>query len=438
MSLADLAALPWLPWLLSGAAGGLVLGLLVGLLAGGQATARARQENAVLAARLEATEAMEQERDRAFDEARYQLSNAFQALAGEALRDNAESFLRLAQERLGQFQVQARADLGERERAVERLVAPLREALGRTETQIQALEKERREAYGALQAHLQGMAGVQRELQAETANLVRALRRPEVRGRWGEMTLRRLVELAGMVEHCDFEEQAHRGTDQGPVRPDLVVRLPNAREIVVDAKTPLDAYMDATEATGDDARREALIRHARGLRRQVQSLADKAYWRQFQRAPDFVVLFIPGEQFLSAALDQDRDLLEYALARQVIPATPTTLVALLRSVAFGWRQEALAAHTEQVRELGVTLHQRLVTFAEHLSRLGRSLGSSVDHYNRALGSLERQVLSAARRFADYGVDSDRPLDAPPPLERTVRPPAHAGESPGDTEPGHDT
>ena len=204
MTLPDLATLPWLPWLLSGAAGGLVLGLLLGLLAGGRSAARARQHNAALAARLEAAEGLEQERDRAFDEARYQLSNAFQALAGEALRDNAESFLRLAQERLGQFQVQARAELGERERAVERLVQPLRDALGRTETQIQALEKERREAYGALQAHLQGMAGVQRELQAETANLVRALRRPEVRGRWGEMTLRRLVELAGMVEHCDF------------------------------------------------------------------------------------------------------------------------------------------------------------------------------------------------------------------------------------------
>jgi DNA recombination protein RmuC len=409
----SLESLP-LPVLLGAAAGaGLLLGALLAWLG-------MQRRLIALRARIDAMKLVESERDRAFTEARRQLADSFSALSGEALRRNSESFLRLAESKLQHLERESEHRLGERQRAVEALVAPIREALDKTREQIQAVERSRHEAYGSLGRHLETMTRDQQSLRAETANLVKALRRPEVRGRWGEMTLRRLVELAGMVEHCDFHEQVSQDGDSGRRRPDMVVSLPNGRSLIIDAKSPLDAYVDAVEAVEDDARRAALTRHARQLRRQVQQLADKSYWQQCPGTPDFVVLFIPGDHFLSAALDQDAALLEDALRQQIILATPTTLVALLRAVAHGWREERLAANAAEIRQLGEQLQTRLARFTDHLTKLGRSLGSSVDHYNRAVGSLQRQVMPSARRFSELGVDGGHEPAAPEPLPQRPR------------------
>ena len=347
------------------------------------------------------------------------------ALSGEALRQNSQTFLQLAQESLKQFQVQARGDLEQKEKAVENLVKPIREALEKTERQVQLMEKERKEAYGALHKHLETMAQTQQLLQGETRNLVQALRRPEVRGQWGELTLKRLVELAGMVEHCDFYPQESVDTEAGRLRPDMVVRMPGGREIVVDVKTPLDAYLSAIEAADEVSRSKHLEHHARKLRERVRELATKAYWNQFSSAPDFVVLFIPGDQFLAAALDVDRALLEDALKQNVILATPTSFVALLRAVAYGWRQEQLAGNADRIRELGEEQYQRLATFTEHLARVGSSLEGSVSAYNKAVGSLDSKVLPGARKFVEMGVSARKTLEPLRPLEIAPRdvPPA---------------
>jgi DNA recombination protein RmuC len=250
---------------------------------------------------------------------------------------------------------------------------------------------------------------------------VQALRRPEVRGQWGEMTLKRLAELAGMVEHCDFYEQEHTDTEEGRMRPDMIVRMPDGREIVVDVKTPLDAYLSAVEATDDDTRRKHLEHHARKVRERVRELSSKAYWTQFKSAPDFVILFIPGDQFLSAALDMDRSLLEDALKQKVILTTPTSFVALLRAVAYGWRQESLTANAEHIRDVGEELYGRLMTFSEHLMKLGRSLNSTVADYNKTVGSFEAKLLPGARKFSEMGVGGgDKALAEPERIDKAVR------------------
>ncbi|MEK7711589.1 MAG: DNA recombination protein RmuC, partial [Pseudomonadota bacterium] len=323
----------------------------------------------------ELTTTLEIERRQAMDKLA-EVEKTFALLSSEALRQNSKSFLQLAQESLKQFHVQAKGDLDLKEKAVENMVRPIREALEKTEQQVRLMEKERKEAYGALHKHLETMTQTQLLLQGETRNLVQALRRPEVRGQWGEMTLKRLAELAGMVEHCDFTTQETVSGEDGKMRPDMVVRMPDGREIVVDVKTPLDAYLSAIEAADDATRVKHLEHHARKVRERVRELATKAYWNQFKNAPDFVVLFIPGDQFLSAALDMDRELLEDALKQKVILATPTSFVALLRAVAYGWRQEALAANADRIREVGEDLYQRLAVFTEHLSKLGGSLEGS--------------------------------------------------------------
>jgi DNA recombination protein RmuC len=255
---------------------------------------------------------------------------------------------------------------------------------------------------------------------------VQALRRPEVRGQWGEITLRRLAELAGMVEHCDFYEQEHRSSEEGSFRPDMVIRMPAGREVVVDIKTPLDAYLSAVEAGDDDSRRQHLERHARNVRQRVRELAGKSYWSQFKKAPDFAVLFIPGDQFLSAALDVDRRLLEDALQQKVILATPTSFVALLRAVAFGWRQETLAENAEKIRSVGENLFHRLATFAEHLAKLGRSLDSSVTSFNRAVGAFDTGVIPGARKFTEMGLTARKPLSPPDQIEKGPREVGGAG------------
>ena len=349
-----------------------------------------------------------------------EVEKTFALLSSEALRQNSKTFLQLAQETLKQFHVQAKGDLEQKEKAVENMVKPIREALEKTEQQVRLMENERKEAYGALHKHLETMAQTQLLLQGETRNLVQALRRPEVRGQWGEMTLKRLAELAGMVEHCDFTTQETVSGEDSSMRPDMVVRMPDGREIVVDVKTPLDAYLSAVEAADDATRTKHLEHHARKVRERVRELATKAYWNQFKNAPDFVVLFIPGDQFLSAALDVDHALLEDALKQKVILATPTSFVALLRAVAYGWRQEALAANADRIREVGEDLYQRLAVFTEHLSKLGSSLEGSVSHFNKAVGSFDSKVLPGARKFVEMGVSPKKTLEPPTPLEIAPR------------------
>jgi len=349
----------------------------------------------------------------------------FDAVAGAALRSNSEVFLQLARQTLGQQQQLAARDLADREQSVASLLAPVREALARTHEQIARIEKERAEAFGSLRASLEGVALGQQALQRETRNLVTALRRPEVRGQWGEMTLRRLAELAGMVEHCDFVEQVHVAGEDGALRPDMIVNMPDGRQLVVDVKTPLDAYLSAVEAATDEARDAAIKRHAQAVVERVRALSSKAYWSQFERSPDFVVLFIPGDQFLSAALGEIPTLLEDAIRQHVIIATPSSFVALLKAVAYGWRQNLLAENAARIQELAEDLYKRLAKFGEHMAKIGRSLGLSVDAYNSAVGSLERQVLPGARKFTELGLRPEREIEEIVPVERLARVPRAA-------------
>lgn len=349
-----------------------------------------------------------------------QLANTFNQLSNEALSRNNNSFLKLAEENLKRFQSEARADLSSREKAIEQLVKPIDEALKQTTKQIHDIEKERKESYGSLRSTIDQMTQSQQQLQLETQNLVQALRRPEVRGQWGEMTLRRLAELSGMVAHCDFFEQTHTNTETGSIRPDMIVRLPEKREIIVDAKTPLDAYLSAIQAKEDIERQRELKRHAQVIRSRVRELSRKNYWAEYSNSPEFVVLFIPGEQFLASALEVDPELLEDSMSQNIILATPTNFIALLRAVSYGWKQQALAENAENIRELGETLYKRLSTFGNHLSKLGNSLGSTVNNFNSAVGSLERQVLPGARKFTEMGISSKNKISDLPPLEQQPR------------------
>jgi DNA recombination protein RmuC len=354
------------------------------------------------------------------EQARTQLTESFGHLSSQALKHNNEAFLKLAQENLKQFQSQAQGELTQKEQAIENLVKPIKEALEKTEKQIRVMEHERKEAYGALTHHLETMTQTQQALQGETRNLVKALSRPEVRGQWGEMTLKRLAELAGMVEHCDFFEQEHTQTEDGAMRPDMIVRMPGGREIVVDVKTPLDAYLSAVEASDEKERESQLARHTKNVRKRVQELATKGYWNQFDNAPDFVVLFIPGDQFLSAALDNDHALLEDAMQKKVILATPTSFVALLRAVAYGWRQESLAENAEHIRQVGEELYGRLATFADHLGKTGKSLNSSVQHFNKAVASFDTRILPSARKFTEMGISTKKTVEASEQIETAPR------------------
>lgn len=386
--------------------------LLVGLLLGGLiAWLIASRRHARLEAIVGNQDALQREREIAFETARSQLSTAFNDLANQSLKSNSEHFLRLAEENLGARQDRAKRDLGDREKAIEDLVKPIRDALQASQKQISELEKSRSEAYGGIKAQLETMQLNQQSLTQETQNLVKALRRPEVRGRWGEITLRRLVELAGMVEHCDFQEQVHSAGENHVIRPDMVVRMPNQRDLVVDVKTPLDAYLEAVEAKDDAARQRGLERHARNVREHIRMLSSKAYWAQFKNSPEFVILFIPGDQFLSAALNEDPDLIESALSQQIILATPTSFVALLKAVAYGWRQLALADNAQEIRQLAEDLYGRLATFVTHMNKVGRQLAGSVENYNRAVGSLERKVLPGARKFVELGIHPKKVIES---------------------------
>ena len=405
---------------LSALASGALLGGLVCWLIFRGRQERTEQEVALLQSRIKTQDALQLERDSAFEVASGRLARAFSDLANQSLKSNSENFLRLAEQNLGAHQEKAKRELSEREQAVENLVKPIREALQQSQRQISELEKARSEAYGSIRSQLETMQVGQQTLAQETQNLVNALRRPQVRGRWGEITLRRLVELAGMVEHCDFQEQVHSSADEKIIRPDMIVRMPDNRQLVVDVKTPLEAYLEAVEAKDDAHRQLGLKRHARNVREHVRNLASKTYWEQFSQSPEFVILFIPGDQFLSAALNEDPDLIEYALSRQIILATPTSFVALLKAVAYGWRQLALADNAEEIRRLAEDLYGRLAAFVGHLNRVGKQLASSVESYNRAVGSLERKVLPGARKFVELGIRPKKPLESVDALESLPR------------------
>ena len=377
-------------------------------------------EKADAEARASESRAGLEEQKRLLEEAKARLTEAFRALAADALKSSNEDFLRLAEQRFKMLAQEAAGELEARKTAVGALVQPLQQALNAYQQEAKVLEEKRLREISGVGRQLTEVAQAQTALQRETSNLVNALRAPQVRGRWGEIALRKTAELAGMTKHCDFTEQETVQADGGRLRPDMIVHLPAKRDIVVDAKVALNAYLEALEASGPEQREAALARHVQQVRMHVRRLASKEYWNQFPQAPDFVVLFIPGEAFFAAAIERDPDLLQDALSSQVLIATPTTFIGLLLTAAYGWRQEQVAENAQRISELGRQVHERLAILIEHFASVGKTLEKSVEAYNRAVGSLETRVLPAARRFPELDSGSGKPIPGLDPIAQTPR------------------
>ena len=380
------------------------------------------EQRAGAEARLQEAQANLEEQKKLLDEARQKLADTFNALAAEALKSNNQAFVALAKSTFETIQAQAKGDLDTRHKAIEGLVSPLRDAVDRYEREILEMEKARQKAYGTLDEQLRSLAEANQKLQEETTHLANALSSPvKVRGRWGELTLRRVVELAGMSEHCDFTEQETIATESGHQRPDMIVNLPGGRRIAVDAKVPLQAFIDAVDPEkAESERKVAMEGHGKLVRDHMNQLAERRYWEQVGPELELVVLFLPGESYFSAALEQDRALIEDGMRKKVVLATPTTLIALLRSAAYLWQQEKVAQNAKRISDLGKELHDRLRTFAGHFQTLGASIERAVDSYNKAVGSLESRVLPSARRFKELGAATGEEIIDLEPIDETPR------------------
>jgi len=381
---------------------------------------RLRNDNATLKADLEGERRAAQERNESFKRVTEELAEKFKALSRDALKDNNQEFLNLARVTLEKFQETAKGDLELRQSAIDQLVKPLRESLEKVDGKIGELEKARAGAYAELREQVRSLATTQLQLQAETGNLVKALRTPHVRGRWGEIQLRRVVELSGMLQYCDFTEQETVATEDSRIRPDVIVRLPGNRTIVVDAKVPFEAFYESISTTDDDVRRERLKEHARLVRAHITALSRKSYWETVQPTPEFVLLFLPGENFYSAALENDPKLIEDGVNQGVIIATPTTLIALLKAVSYGWRQEQMASNAQEVSRLGKDLYDRLRTFTSYFADIGKGLDRALESYNKGVGSLEARVLVTARKFKERGAIGGEEIETMEPIDKSTR------------------
>src|SRR4030043_2051443 len=379
-----------------------------------------RQAKVEALTRLEAAQKSFEEQKALIEAMKTEMTNTFNALSSAALKSSSEDFLRLASEHLGKVVADTKGKLGEHQAAMDGMIKPLYETLKRYEEQIRSIEESRHKAYGSLEEQLRALALTHENLQRETSNLVSALRKPQVRGRGGEMQLRRVAELSGMSMHCDFTEQQSMDTEKGRIRPDMIVHLPMEREIVVDSKVSLEAYLDAIAATTEDERKAKMEKHAQQVRAHMNKLASKDYWSQFKQSPEFVVLFIPGESFLSSALDMDNTIIEDGIERRVIIATPTTFIALLRAIAYGWRQEQLTKNAQAISELGRQLYERMNTLVQHFDSIGSNLEKAISAYNKAVGSMESRILPSVRRFKELGVTGADEIPVIEQIDQTPR------------------